>query len=106
MAPTQIPLEDHKYFIYNLYIEQNKTLQQTLAAIHTLGIKCSRPTLVSRLKTWEFTKYLKSEDTPSLRVHLAYLFWIQCFNDEQILRVIHLIFIFQYLNMILIIYYV
>lgn len=82
------------------------TLQQTLAAIHTLGIKCSRATLVSRLKTWEFTKYLKSEDTPSLRVQLAYLFWIKCFNDKQILRVIHFTFISQYLNNLLIKYYV
>lgn len=39
------------------------------------------------MKEWAFTKYSKSEDTASLRVELALLFWKKCLSDQKFLRV-------------------
>ncbi|KAH8146899.1 uncharacterized protein LAJ45_08978 [Morchella importuna] len=33
-------------------------------------------------------KYTRSQDTPSMRVEIAYLFWIKCLSDKKILRIL------------------
>lgn len=80
-------LNQHKYFIYNIYIEENQTVAYTLNQVHLLGIKCSRSTFMLKMKEWSFTKYARSEDTASLRVEIAFLFWKKCLSDVKILRV-------------------
>lgn len=80
-------LHQHKYLIYDIYIEQNKPIKETLEALTLAGVKCSRSTLMLHMKQWLFTKYSKSEDTASLRVELGFLFWKKCLSDENILRV-------------------
>lgn len=80
-------LLQQKYNIYHLYVEENKTVSDTLNILHAQNIKCSRSSFMKYIKEWQFNKHEFTQDTSSLRVELAFLFWKKCLSDKKILRV-------------------
>jgi hypothetical protein len=86
-SPVAAALSANQDLIQRLYVEQDQTINQVLSFLTDMGIKCSRRSLMSKLGEWNFKKHTRSQDTPSMRVEIAYLFWIKCLSDKKILRV-------------------
>jgi hypothetical protein len=49
-SPVSAKLEANKYFIYDLYIEENKTIEEVILALEVIGSKCSIMTFMSKIK--------------------------------------------------------
>lgn len=86
MPPQEIPLDDYKVFIYDVYCVQKKTFNflhhalQERAAAHV-----GRRTLERRLSKWGFVKQKKQKNTPELVEALHKTFYNEVTRGDKAL---------------------
>lgn len=84
----RIKLDDLKDYVGDLYL-QGHTQDHVLVQLNGIpGLSVSESTLRRRLKDWNFTKKIRTEDTLELRQRISDLFYEYGLNDDTMLDVL------------------
>jgi uncharacterized protein (UPF0147 family) len=83
---TAIDLEPYKAQMITWFQDENKTIDEIVELLHSSYDKTTAPrTIKRRLKDWGITKCTRAKNIATLQVHIAYMFCILGFIDNEML---------------------